>query len=229
MPKHHNRDVGAISRLRSEPNLHSAICIFQAADKARVRISPYVYIYLLHGYACCSDQYAALKILGHLEKGCGSRIPAGAYYHITQLYLETNNLAAAKEAFPEFKKAAQLHNVSYELFPASHNLGQHPTPIGLWNLMIRIYFHAGRQTEALTVLELCWTPLIPPSHVSHCRLSRRSSSDSARMMMSKLLLNGSDGSCRRPLSPRTHALLYLPRDHVFGGILWTKIPFLDDD
>ena len=56
-------------------------------------------------------------------------------------------------AFPEFKKAAQLGNVSYEPFPASRNLGQHPAPIGPWNLMIRIYFRAGRQTEALTILE----------------------------------------------------------------------------
>ena len=153
IPKHHDRDVRVISRLRSEPNLRNAVRIFQAADKARVGISPHVYVHLLHGCVRHSDQYAALKVLAHLEKDHGSRIPAGAYYHIMQLYLETDNLAAAEEAFSEFKKAAQLGNVSYESFPASRNLSQHPAPIGPWNLMIRIYFHAGRQTEALTILE----------------------------------------------------------------------------
>ena len=50
IPKHHDRDVRVVSRLRSEPNLRSAIRIFQAADKARVGISPYVYVHLLHGH-----------------------------------------------------------------------------------------------------------------------------------------------------------------------------------
>ena len=161
-------ETPVISRLRSEPNLPNAIRIFQAADKARVGISPYVYVHLLHGCVRRSDRYTALKVLVHLEKEHGSRIPAGAHYHIMQLYSETNNLAAA-EAFSEFKKAVQLGNVSYESFPASRNLGQHPAPIGPWNLMIRISFRAGRQTEALTILETILDssdPSIPHSSLS---------------------------------------------------------------
>jgi len=153
IPKHRDQDVKAISRLRSESNLRNAIRLFQAASKARIGISPYVYADLLRGCVRHSDEYAALRVFALLEKEHGSRIPARAYFDMMQLYLKINNLAAAEETFSGFKKASQLGNVSYESIPVSSNLDQPVAHVAPWNLMIDIYFHAGRQTEALTILE----------------------------------------------------------------------------
>lgn len=153
-PKHRDWDVKTISKLKSEPNLRNAIRIFQAATKACVKISPKVYTELLHGCVRHQDEYAALRVFAYLEKDHGSRIPAKAYFHLIQLYLETNNLPAIEETFSEFKKATHLGNVSFQAI-STRNPFSH---VGLWNLMIGIYLRADRQAEALTVLETMLTP-----------------------------------------------------------------------
>lgn len=150
---HHDLNVRAISRLRSESNLFHAVRIFRTAKSARVRISSDVYVRLLH---CCTrhlDEYAALRVLAHLEKEHGSRIPSSAYLDMMRLYLETNNLTAAEETFSGFKKAAQLGNVSYEPIPANDDHVRYSTRVAPWDMMIDIYFRAGCQEEALTILE----------------------------------------------------------------------------
>jgi pentatricopeptide repeat protein len=163
IPKHRDQDVKTVSRLRSEPNLRNATRIFQAATKARVGISPEVYVNLLRVCVRNLDEYAALRVFAHLEKEHGSRVPSRAYFDMMRLYLETNNLAAAEETFSGFKEAALLGNVSYDLFPISNSLDQAPARIAPWNLMIDIYFRAGRQTEALTILETMLDPSSDPS------------------------------------------------------------------
>lgn len=153
IPKSRDLDAKTISGLSSEPNLRKAIRIFQAANKAHVRISRDVYVGLLQSCVRHSDEYAALRVLAHLEKEHGSCMPLGAYLHMMNLYLKTNNLTAAEETFSGFKKAAQLGNVSYEPTPTPDNPDTSNVPVAPWNLMIEIYFRAGRQTKALTVLE----------------------------------------------------------------------------
>jgi pentatricopeptide repeat protein len=153
IPKHRDQDIKAISRLESEHNLRNAISIFQAANKASVGIPLDVYLSLLRGCVRHLDEYAALRVLAHLEKEHGLLIPQMAYYFMMKLYSETNNLAAAEEAFSGLKKAAQLGNVSYEPVPGPGDLNQDHGYVAYWNLMIDIYFRAGRQTDALTVLE----------------------------------------------------------------------------
>ena len=151
--KHRDLDVRAISKLSSEPNLRNAIRIFQAAIKARVRIPSHVYVGLLQSCVRYSDEYAALRVLAHLEKEHGLCMPLGAYLHMMNLYSKTNNLTAVEETFSGFKKAAQLGTVSYKLAPTPGSPDPTDIPVVPWNLMIEVYFHAGRQTEALTVLE----------------------------------------------------------------------------
>jgi len=146
-------DAKAISRLRTETNLREAIRVFQVAKKACVGIPSDVYVKLLRSCLRHLDEYAALRVLAHLEKEHGSLIPSKAFSYMMKLYSETNNLAAAEESFSEFKKAVQLGNISYESVPVSDDLEQSHVPIAPWNLMIDIYLRAGRQTEALTVLE----------------------------------------------------------------------------
>jgi pentatricopeptide repeat protein len=153
IPKHRDQDVKSVSILRSEPNLRNAIRIFQAANKARVEISPEVHAHILNRCVDHLDDYAALRVFAHLEKEHGSRIPSSAYLDMMQLYLKTNNLAAAEETFSDFKKVAQLGNVSYGPSSASSYPTQPPARVAPWDLMIDIYFRAGRQTEALTILE----------------------------------------------------------------------------
>ena len=152
-PQHRRRLAKVSSRLRPEHNLRGAIRIFQAASKARVEISPEVYVDLLGGCLRHLDEYAALRVFAHLEKEHGSRIPSAAYYHLMQLYLETTNLAAAEETFSELKKAARHGKVSNEPVPVAGNLKRPLGPAAPWNLMIDIYFRANRQMEALTILE----------------------------------------------------------------------------
>ena len=163
IPKHRDSDVKAISRLCTEPNLRNAIHIFQAASKARIGISSDVYVNLLHGCVRHLDEYAALRVFSHLEKEHGSCVPSRVYFDMMRLYLETNNLSAAEEIFSGFKKAAQLGNVSYSIptpsqvhhksSPVSSDLRRALASNAPWNMMIDVYFRAGRQTEALTVLE----------------------------------------------------------------------------
>jgi len=152
IPKHHDQDVKAISRLYSERNLRNAVRVFQAANKARIGISSDVHAHLLHGCVRHLDGYAALRVFSYLEKEHGSQIPSRAYFDMMGLYLKTKNLAAAEETFSGFKKAAQLGNVSYKPIRGSSNLTKAPAHAP-WNMMIEIYFRTGRQTEALTVLE----------------------------------------------------------------------------
>ncbi|KAF9782137.1 hypothetical protein BJ322DRAFT_1111026 [Thelephora terrestris] len=148
---HHDQGVHMISKLKSERNLHNAIRVFQAANKAQIRISPDVYANLLRGCVRHSDAYAALRVFGHLEKEHGSCIPLVAYFDMMRLYSKTNDLAAAEETFAEFKKAVRLENVSYESIaaPGISSVSR----VEPWNLMIDIYLRAGRQAEALTILE----------------------------------------------------------------------------
>lgn len=153
IPRHYDRDARLVSRLGSEPNLRSAIRIFQTASKARVGISPDVYVSLLRGCVRHLDEHAALRVLAHLEKDHGSRIPSAAYFYMMRLYLRTNDLTAAEKTFSEFKEAAQLGNVSYSSAPISSDSDQSHARVAPWNLMIEIYFHADRQTDALTTLE----------------------------------------------------------------------------
>jgi pentatricopeptide repeat protein len=151
IPKHHDQDVRAISKLRSEPNLRNAIRIFQAANKARINISSDVCANLLHGCVRHLDEHTALRVFAHLKKEHSSHIPLLVYSDMMRLYLETKNLAAAEEIFSRFKKASQLGNVSYEPIPVPS-----AQPISLvepWNLMIDIYLRVGHQEEALTILE----------------------------------------------------------------------------
>ena len=159
IPKYRDRDFKTILRLRSEPNLRNAIRTFQAANKAPVGISPNVYADLLCGCARHLDEYAALRVFACLEKEHGSLIPSRAYYYMMELYMKMGNLAAVEEVFSGFKKAAQLGKICYESDPAS--LDHLYTPVAPWNLMIDAYFHAGRQTEALTILETMLDPSDP--------------------------------------------------------------------
>ena len=151
VPSHRDQDVKAISTLRSERNLRSAIRVFQAACKTRVEISPEIYVDLLAACVRHLDEYAALRVFAHLEKNHSSHVPSRAYFNMMRLYLGTNNLAAAEETFSEFKKAAILGNVSYA--SVSNGPDESPALLKPWNLMITIYSLAGRQAEALTVLE----------------------------------------------------------------------------
>ena len=153
VPRHRDQDVKAISTLRSEYNLRSAIRVFQAAGKARVEISPEIYVDLLDGCVRHLDEYAALRVFAQLERDHSSHVPSGAYFNMMRLYLGINNLAAAEETFSEFKKAAILGNVSYAPVSVSSGLDQVSALLGPWNMMIKIYSLAGRQAEALTVLE----------------------------------------------------------------------------
>ena len=149
-------DVKAVARLRSEPNLRNAIRILQTANKAHVEISPEVYTTLLRACVSHSDEYAALRVFARLEKEHGPRVPSRAYFYMIQLYSETNNLPAAEETFSGLKKAALVGGGSYK-------------SVAPWNLMIDIYFRAGRQSEALTVLETMLGssgPSIPPPSLS---------------------------------------------------------------
>lgn len=151
IPKHRDQDVKSISKLRSEPNLRNALRIFQIANKARIGISSDTYANLLHVCVRHSDGYAALRVFSHLEMEHGSHIPSLAYFDMMRLYLQTNDLTAAKETFSWFKKASQLGHVSYEPVPVPGTWP--PSPVQLWNLMIDIYLRCGRQAEALTILE----------------------------------------------------------------------------
>ena len=151
IPKSRDYDVKNISKLKSEPNLHNAVRIFQVAIKTQIRISPDVYANLLHGCVRHLDAYAALRVFAQLENDYRSCVPASAYLDMMQLYSETNDLAAAKETFSGFKKAAQQGKISYESISAPGV--PVPSLVELWNLMIHIYLRAGRQAEALTVLE----------------------------------------------------------------------------
>jgi len=154
LPMHHDRYVKNISVLRSERNLRSAIRVFQAAIKTRgVEIPPEIYVDLLDGCARHLDEYAALRVFAQLEKMHGSHVPSEAYFNMMKLYSGTNNLAAAEETFSELKKAAKLGNVSYTSTLISSGPDPAPALPKPWNLMISIYLHAGRQAEALTVLE----------------------------------------------------------------------------
>ena len=153
VPRHRDQDVKAISTLRSEHNLRSAIRVFQAAGKAHAEISPEIYVDLLDSCVRHLDEYAALRVFAQLEKEYSSHVPSEAYFNMMRLYLGTNNLAAAEETFSEFKKATKLGNVSYASVPSSSGLDRAPTLLRPWNLMINIFSLAGRQAEALAVLE----------------------------------------------------------------------------
>ena len=161
VPKDRDLDVRTISKLRSEPNLRNAIRIFQAANKARVEIPPKVYAQLLRGCVRHLDEYAALKVFAQLEKDHSSSIPSRAYFDMMQLYSETNNLAAVEETFSGLKEAARLERVSYQPITVSGDPAQTFSHIAPWNLMIEIYFRAGRQAEALTILETMLDPSDP--------------------------------------------------------------------
>ena len=145
VPKHRDQDVMANS-VKPERNLRNAIRVFQAANKARIEISPEVHADLLDACARHSDEYAALRVFAHLEKDHSSSVPLKAYLNMMKLYSETNNLAAAEETFAGFRKAALLGNVSC-------GLDQTSPLVEPWNTMIDIYSRAGRDTEALTLLE----------------------------------------------------------------------------
>ena len=150
---HQDPGVKKVSGLRTERNLANAIRVFQSAKGARVGISSDVYITLLLRCVRHFDEYAALRVFAHLEKEHGFRIPSRAYIGMMRLYSETDNLAAVEETFSGFKRAAQLGIVSYESIP-NYDGSVHPsTRVAPWNFMINIYFRAGCQMEALTVLE----------------------------------------------------------------------------
>jgi pentatricopeptide repeat protein len=152
VPKHRDQDIEAIRKLKTEPNFRNAIRIFQAANKAQISIPSDIYANLLHGCVRHLDEYATIRIFAHLEKEHGSRIPALVYLDTMELYLKTKNLAAAEETFSGFKKASQLGNVSYE--PITIPGTSLPVfPVDLWNMAIRIYLRAGRQVEAVAILE----------------------------------------------------------------------------
>lgn len=151
IPKHRDLDVRAISKLKSQPNLRNAIRIFQAANKARIEISLDTYANLLRGCVRHSDEHAALRVFSYIEKEYGSLVPPSVYFEMMRLYSETNNLAATEEIFSVLKKACQLGHVPHESIPVSGtSLFSLVRP---WNLMIDTYLRAGRQSEALTVLE----------------------------------------------------------------------------
>ena len=169
LPKHHDQDIRIMSVLRSEPNLRNAIRIFQAAKKAQVGVPSRVYVSLLRSCARHVDDYAAVRVLGHLEKEHGSCIPSEAYLCMMQLYSQTNNVADAEETFSEFKRLSQLGNVSYERNHLSDNLDEPLLRTAPWNLMIDIYLRADRQAEAITILETMFDssdPIVPRPSLS---------------------------------------------------------------
>jgi len=229
VPRHRDEDVKAISGLKSERNLRKAIIIFQAASRARVEISPEIYVNLLH---CCAnhlDEYAALRVFAHLEKEHSSRVPSGAYLHMMRLYFEINNLAAAEETFSGFKKAALLGNVSYASVPASGSLDQTHTVVGPWNLMIDIYFRAGRHMDGLTILETMLDssdPSVPrPSlstfHTVVAGFCRDNDVETALKWFRRLLLEGTVAeNVDAPLTspPRPDAKLWI----IIIGVLAKK-------
>ena len=167
--KHYDLDVKTISALKSEPNLRNAIRIFQAASKARVKVPSRVYVSLIRGCVRHVDEYAAVRVLGHLEKEHGSCIPSEAYYHMMQMYFQTNNVADAEETFSEFKRLSRLGNISYERNHLTSSLSEPLLRTTPWNLMIGIYLRAGRQAEAITILETMFDssdPAVPRPSLS---------------------------------------------------------------